>query len=326
MTKAKTKNRKNLPAGQKKTSAPSYHSWKDVCTHNKATKVLTIEREGENTEIYAGSHNHIAKTFYRYDWLICLNGNPIRNPITFSQEAKDRICSKEYPKLSRESPPRMSIDWPDYGIPDVGKVIWDEIYQLIQHTPGKIAVYCEGGHGRTGTFLSIIAHRLGYREPVKHIRQVYCRKAVESLAQINYIKSFGITVKESPAVDYGNYNKDWSYSTTGATTYKKNGEKLPCNHYSCPVDRCAQPDKDSEYDNDYVNNDTGCCTHGRPGEVWCKDCDGPYKQENEQMVHIEDIKLIADEQWEKVEIYYGDDENDQIPEDDINFRAKGKEK
>jgi hypothetical protein len=123
----------------------------------------------------------------------------------------------------------MSIDWPDYGIPALGRVIWDEIYQLIQRTPGKIAVYCEGGHGRTGTFLSIIAHRFGYREPVKHIRQVYCRKAVESLAQINYIKSFGITVKESPASDYNDYGS-FSYNKKGATTYKKNGEKLPCNH------------------------------------------------------------------------------------------------
>jgi hypothetical protein len=315
MTKTKTKSKKI--SVQKKTSTPSYHSWKNACTHNKATKVLTIEREGENTEIYAGSYNHIAKTFYRYDWLICLNGSPIRNPITFSQEAKDRICPTEYPKLIRESPPRMSIDWPDYGIPALGKVIWDEIYQLIQRTPGKIAVYCEGGHGRTGTFLSIIAHRFGYREPVKHIRQVYCRKAVESLAQINYIKSFGITVKESPASDYNDYGS-FSYNKKGATTYKNNGEKLPCNHYSCPVDKCTQPDKD----NDYADNDTGCCTHGRPGEVWCKVCDGPYKQGDEQMVHIEDIKLISQEQYNKVEIYYGDDEKDQIPEDDINFKTK----
>jgi hypothetical protein len=44
------------------------------------------------------------------------------------------------------------------------------------------------------------------------------------------------------------------------------------------------------------------------------------------MVHIEDIKLISQEQYNKVEIYYGDDEKDQIPEDDINFKTKEGEK
>ena len=50
-----------------------------------------------------------------------------------------------------------------------------------------ISMFCMGGHGRTGYMAALVLGRLGYEDPIKHLRDNYCSKAVESRSQIDQI-------------------------------------------------------------------------------------------------------------------------------------------
>lgn len=59
----------------------------------------------------------------------------------------------------------------------------------------KIHAGCIGGHGRTGTFLAaVVKEMLGEEDAITYVRKHYCKKAVESDAQIEFLhKHFGVT-------------------------------------------------------------------------------------------------------------------------------------
>lgn len=55
----------------------------------------------------------------------------------------------------------------------------------------KVHVGCIGGHGRTGTlFAALRAHLMQDPDPITHVRQNYCEKAVESLEQIEFLAKY----------------------------------------------------------------------------------------------------------------------------------------
>lgn len=51
----------------------------------------------------------------------------------------------------------------------------------------KVAVFCMGGHGRTGYLSSIVLGRLGTDDPIGSLREKYCENAVESTNQVEHI-------------------------------------------------------------------------------------------------------------------------------------------
>lgn len=57
----------------------------------------------------------------------------------------------------------------------------------------KVHIGCIGGHGRTGTVLSaLVAYMNVSTDPIKYVRENYCKKAVESQEQIDFlVKHFG---------------------------------------------------------------------------------------------------------------------------------------
>lgn len=59
----------------------------------------------------------------------------------------------------------------------------------------NVHVGCIGGHGRTGTVLSaIIAELLEEADAIQYVRQHYCKKAVESKEQVEFLmKHYGVT-------------------------------------------------------------------------------------------------------------------------------------
>lgn len=59
----------------------------------------------------------------------------------------------------------------------------------------KVHAGCIGGHGRTGTFLAaLVTHMTGEKDSIEYVRKNYCKKAVESNAQIEFLhKHYGIT-------------------------------------------------------------------------------------------------------------------------------------
>jgi len=52
----------------------------------------------------------------------------------------------------------------------------------------KIAIFCLGGHGRTGYIASILLYKLnGVLDPIQYLRENYCKDAVESNSQVQRI-------------------------------------------------------------------------------------------------------------------------------------------
>ncbi len=58
----------------------------------------------------------------------------------------------------------------------------------------KVHCGCIGGHGRTGTFFAaLVKHMLGVEAAIDYVREHYCKKAVETREQIDYLgKHFGV--------------------------------------------------------------------------------------------------------------------------------------
>lgn len=102
----------------------------------------------------------------------------------------------------------LSLHWDDGHVPPVSKVGWEEIVRLLSMVNGDVGVYCVGGHGRTGTALSIIAGLAGLTttDPVAFIRSIYDDRAVETKTQIEYVEKItGIKVEaEASGIDW-----DW---------------------------------------------------------------------------------------------------------------------
>lgn len=54
----------------------------------------------------------------------------------------------------------------------------------------KVWVGCMGGFGRTGLFLALLARAAGCETPIAHVRETYCKRAVETREQEQYVELF----------------------------------------------------------------------------------------------------------------------------------------
>lgn len=54
----------------------------------------------------------------------------------------------------------------------------------------KVAIFCLGGHGRTGYFASLVLSELGVKDPIELMRRLYCKHAVETNEQLEAIAKF----------------------------------------------------------------------------------------------------------------------------------------
>lgn len=115
--------------------------------------------------------------------------------------------------VTKAPTPFMHLDWPDYGAPALDRAWWSAFLTALTKIDGDVAVFCMGGHGRTGTFLAICANLFGWSgdgDPVAWVRDIYCRETVESDEQIAYIQAItGCDVK-SEAI-----HSDLFYNTGG---------------------------------------------------------------------------------------------------------------
>jgi len=100
----------------------------------------------------------------------------------------------------------VSIQWPDGGVPFLGALFWDALLRDIEDLAKQeggldLLVMCLGGHGRTGTALAILCSLWNLipwsEDPVLWIRRRYCKHAVETEKQLQYIEK--ITGRETIA-------------------------------------------------------------------------------------------------------------------------------
>lgn len=87
----------------------------------------------------------------------------------------------------------------------------------------KIHLGCIGGHGRTGTVLSAIVKTMtGEVDATTYVRANYCKKAVESQVQIDFLhKHFGIKKVEASKVHFVEYPSSKKSVSGVATNYTK---------------------------------------------------------------------------------------------------------
>ena len=76
-----------------------------------------------------------------------------------------------------------------YPITDMGVLPDDVLDELVDailarlRAGKRVAVFCAGGHGRTGYVASCVLYRLGYDNPIAFLRKNYSMSAVETDAQ-----------------------------------------------------------------------------------------------------------------------------------------------
>lgn len=127
---------------------------------------------GDGKVIYGGSCWHPAVSdadiYVGLDALMILTEKSY--PWNEQQEVKFKITDSEAPADSKEF--TKMVVWLSAQI-DAGK---------------KVHVGCIGGHGRTGMLLAaLVAYRKVDDDPIAYVRKHYCKKAVESQAQVDYL-------------------------------------------------------------------------------------------------------------------------------------------
>ena len=82
----------------------------------------------------------------------------------------------------------LYIPVPDYGVLPMELLIEKatEVANLVK--AGKsVGIFCFGGHGRTGYFASVVLGFLGVEDPVKLLREHYCKKVIETDRQLEHV-------------------------------------------------------------------------------------------------------------------------------------------
>lgn len=97
----------------------------------------------------------------------------------FSKYTKNKIAQKRI----------IYLDWEDGDIIDLDRDFWIALIEWIKQLQNKKILFsCLGGHGRTGTALAILAGlHFKVEHPITFIRQIYCKNAVETHSQVDYV-------------------------------------------------------------------------------------------------------------------------------------------
>lgn len=130
------------------------------------------------------------------------------SPVVNANEEALHILGRDVAEYG--SMPTLDVTWEDYGIPELDKVWWEDLVAKLKVFDGHVAIYCQGGHGRTGTALAILATLGGVVPPghdaVAWLRKIYCKQIVESGAQIRYIEQMtGIKPRVQAASQWVTY-------------------------------------------------------------------------------------------------------------------------
>jgi hypothetical protein len=146
--------------------------------------------------------------------------------------------SGHYPWQKDEGPIEFLFRIPDMGVPGTPSEV-EQFKNMItwlaeQLIAGKkVHVGCIGGHGRTGMVLSALRkHMAGDENATQHVRDNYCKKAVESTAQVEFLfKHFGIA-KVTPTKSYTSSSSSkgsqssFGFAGTSSSSYGGNAKHV----------------------------------------------------------------------------------------------------
>ncbi len=157
------------------------------CTHEDAELVFKVNK---HTSMWAGAKTELLD---RSGWALVISAVGFSeftvNPLTTTPSAREVLPA---PLFDWTPPACVGITWPDRGVPALDREWWVALAKALPEVKGNIAVCCMGGHGRTGVMLAVLAVLLGKVRkgdcPVAWVRKRYCRCAVESEAQLDYVE------------------------------------------------------------------------------------------------------------------------------------------
>ena len=82
--------------------------------------------------------------------------------------------------------------WPDFGVPHIKPTFWAALHRFVKAQGwSSVCIHCEGGHGRTGTAIVALMMSVGSMDlvdAVGEMRRLYCRYAIETPEQIDYLR------------------------------------------------------------------------------------------------------------------------------------------
>jgi hypothetical protein len=151
------------------------------CTHKP---VLVIKDEG--IEIYVGR---------KYDCLDHLEDFPLVMNMTGQTVTSEHIIPipsmQKWAKFT--SFKEILLDWPDFGVVKFPLEFWQDLIKAVKENGGKLLIFCQGGHGRTGTAFACLLVAMGYtsEQAMTLVWNNYCKQAIESKSQELYIHSIG---------------------------------------------------------------------------------------------------------------------------------------
>lgn len=195
---------------------------------------------------------------YKFDLLISLNGMAGMNAATEGPKVSAFHASHggeeifegvlSIPEVKYEGP-RARIEWPDYGVPGYDSQWWLTFVADLRKVKGNIAIFCMGGHGRTGTALAAIIHHLGIApkgvdDMVEWLRGFYCQKSVESQSQVAYLQALGVKTDVDPAKGMA-----VAHYSAKATAGKWSGSKAEAGTWDDEVD-AVSPKSMKEFGNE----------------------------------------------------------------------------
>ena len=124
------------------------------------------------------------------------NPKPIKSYDVAATKTAFDLNKSEYIITSADE---VCIQWPDREFPGLTAQFWNDFTVWAVENYTRLVVFCVGGHGRTGTALACIlmaAYKNGLvkNKQFRNAKDVstwvwdkYCEKAIESVAQDNYI-------------------------------------------------------------------------------------------------------------------------------------------
>lgn len=149
-----------------------------ACEHRGLDPVLTLK---DGRVLYAAQGAKLDRADHLDLILDCAGLVNGRKFVTSNNPRYRALNALAFPDVVR-------LAWPDMTAPThVGLRFWVRLHGMLpQHT----AVACVGGHGRTGTALAclLVADGMTADDAIKVVREKHCSKAIETIAQEQYIK------------------------------------------------------------------------------------------------------------------------------------------
>jgi len=170
------------PAGG--TGYSGYNGWTGGTTYYKScSHKPQMIVDGKTWSIWAGTKHACMDSIGEFDVILnCAN----MGPVTY----KHKVPFKWFEKYMK-GPTEIEMDWPDQGVPgDLPAQFWLDLVAELQKGKQKMLAFCIGGHGRTGTAIAalMMACDYTYADAKKFIHKNYCKSAIESTKQEDYLK------------------------------------------------------------------------------------------------------------------------------------------